>query len=283
MGKIGLVGLTALVGLAIVIGLAGCGSGGTSSRAAVYLTDASNGTYSSVVVTIEAIQIHEETRGWVSLPGTFPMVVDLITLQYQQQLLGTVALEPGIYTQTRMILSSEPGANQVTLASDSTVHDITIPSSALTGIKLIGNYEISPGETTALVIDFNPDAVIHVTGGGEYKMKSTIPLIFQADALSQYGALAGVIAPAEAWETAVVSAYSAANDALVASTGVIVPEAGDPPAASDGSFRIMVPAGDYYLIVTATGYDAFDTRPTTYPVTIGADTAVGTITLTATP
>jgi hypothetical protein len=274
----------AVLGLIIVVGLAGCGSGGGSTtRAAVYLTDASDGTYSSVVVTIEGIQIHEETRGWVSLPGSFPMTVDLLTLQYQQQLLGSVVLEPGTYTQTRMILSSEPGANQVTLASDSSVHDITIPSSAQTGIKLIGNYSLSAGETTALVIDFCPDKVIHITGNGEYKMKSTIPLIFQADALSQYGAIAGVVAPAEAWETAVVSAYSSANDALVASTGVIVPAEGDPAAETDGTFRIMLPAGDYYLIVTADAYDPFDTRPTTYPVTTGADTDAGTITLTLTP
>jgi len=283
MGKIGLVGLMAVLGLAIIVGLAGCGSGSSSTQAAVYLTDASNGTYSSVVVTIEGIQIHEETRGWVSLPGSFPMTVDLLSLQYQQRLLGTVVLEPGTYTQTRMILSAEPGANQVTLASDSSVHDITIPSSALTGIKLIGNYQLSPGETTALVIDFNPDAVIHVTGNGQYKMKSTIPLIFQEQALSQYGALAGVIAPAEGWETVVVSAYSASNDVLVASTGVYVPAEGDEPSDADGTFRIMVPAGDYYLIVTADGYDPFDTRPTTYPVTTGADTGVGTITLTLTP
>jgi hypothetical protein len=44
-----------------------------------------------------------------------------------------------------------------------------------------------------------------------------------------------------------------------------------------------LPAGTYYLKVMTTGYTEYDSRPTTWAVSLGADTDAGTITLTAAP
>ena len=277
----GLAAALLALGMAAVLG--GCGSNSASpGRAAVYLTDAASATYSAVNVTIESVEIHQAGR-WVSVNGDFPVVVDLLTLQYQQHLLGTVPLSEGQYTQTRMILSDEAGANTVTLLSDSSTHDVEVPSGPQTGIKLIGGYSVEAGRTTAIVIDFDPDKTIHLTGSDKYVLRPTIPLIVQQQALDEYGALAGAIEPEAAWETAVVSAYDAASDLLVASCAVTFPPLGETPQPTDGTFRIALPGGTYYLKATATGYDPFDSRPTTYVVDWQADTDAGTITLTPTP
>ena len=275
----------AVMVVGLVVALAGCGSessSATSGRVAAYLTDAASTTYSAVNVTIEGVQIHR-AGGRMTVNGTFPVTVDLLTLQYQQQLLGTLPLGEGQYTQTRMILSDAPGANTVTLLSDATTHDVVVPSGSQTGIKLIGEYSVEGGRTTAIAIDFDPDKTIHLTGSGEYVLRPTIPLVVQEQAVMEYGALAGSVEPQAAWETAVVSAYDAASDALVASCAVTVPPQGEPPTPTDGTFRIALPAATYYVKATATGYAEYDSRPTTYAVSLGADTDVGTITLTAAP
>jgi len=270
----------AILALGLVTVLGGCGSGGSSSGTLrVYLTDAPSTTYSSVVVTIEGIQIHDDVNGWVALNGTFPVTVDLLTLQYQQQLLGTVPLD-GHYTQTRLLLSSEPGANTVTLLSDGSTHDLVVPSGPQTGIKLIGQYTVETGRTTAIVIDFDPDKTIHLTGSDKYKLRPTIPLIVQQNALATYGALAGKIEPPEAWETVTIAAYDASTDALAATCAVTFPPPGETPTETDGTFRIALPAGTYYLKAEAAGFEPYDSQPTTWAVSLGTDTDVGIITLT---
>lgn len=277
-----LIALVLLAGLGA--GLAGCGTMGASSagRAAVYITDAASATFSSVKVTIDGIMIRRPNR-WVSVPGVFPVTVHLLTLSFQQQLLGTIVLPEGFYSETRLVLSSAPGANTVTLLSDGSTHDLVLPSGTQTGIQLIGGYRVQAHQTLALAIDFGPDKTIHLDSNDKFILRPTIPLIVEQQVLVRYGALNGTIEPQAAWDTAVVSAYDAATKVLVAASAVTFPPAGEAPTPTDGTFRIALPAGTYSLKATATGFTGFDSRPITHAVTVGADTDAGTITLTATP
>ncbi len=279
--------LLAMAVLLMGLILAGCG-GGTSGSANVsaYLTDAASDLYDHVYITVQSVQISTD-RGWVSIPSSLGKV-DLLSPQFQfhQQLMGSVALAPGHYEQTRLILSSEPGANQIVLKGETLPRDLVIPSGAQTGLKLVGEFDAVAGQGEAIIIDFAPDKMIHPAmqgGATKYILRPTCPIVTSKTAPAVYGGLTGKVQPSAAWPTAVVTAYQAGTTNVVAVTTVTQ---GDPanPADTDGSFRLMLPAGDYSLKVSADGFETFDSAtatPASWPVATGSDTDAGTITLTA--
>lgn len=252
------------------------------------LTDAS-GPYANVVVSITAVyavpagDAGEETGPGLPLVVAFdtPQVVDVLTLGFIQQVLGTASVPAGDYEQIRLVLAPNPATgepvNYVTLAADPTAKlPLDTPSGQQSGLKIAGKFTVQPGELTAVALDFDPSrAIVSAGASGKYLLKPTgIRIVTMADRLSTYGSLSGTVGPAEAWPTALVSIMPEGSSIAVAS-GTVNPE--------DGSFRAFLPAGSYAVRVDATGYTSYDsaTVPLFYTVTIGADTVVGAITLLA--
>ncbi|MCK4324493.1 MAG: hypothetical protein KAW89_08195, partial [Armatimonadetes bacterium] len=89
-----------------------------------------------------------------------------------------------------------------------------------------------------------------------------------------YGCIIGTVMPEATWPTALVSVVPVGGTAPVA-RGSVNPE--------DGSFRACLPAGDYYLVVTAVGYETHDSSAlvpaVTYAVAIGSEVDAGAIVL----
>lgn len=281
-----------VLALALLVGLAGCGGGGgaggsTSSggggtgnstgQLQVGLTDAS-GEFASVVLTIaevRAVPTGDENDATQGLPviATFdpPITVDVLDLQFTQEILGTATLPAGEYNQIRLVLT---GDNYVTFTHDPDVrHELKVPSGQQSGLKILGHYEVEAGTLSAILLDFDPARAIVTAGNsGQYILKPTgIRIVEVQPSLENFGALSGSVLPEEAWDSAVVS---------------VIPEGGTTPSASggvnpeDGSFRAFVPAGTYYLTVSADGFPTF-TSSTTWTVVVGAEVDVGVIDLTA--
>lgn len=284
-------GLRAAVCLAIplLVVFAGCGGGsGGAGTLRVALTDAS-GDYASVVVAIREIRLvpagHEDDDTGPGLPVVVsfdpPVQYDVMTLAYAQEVLGEATVPAGTYNQLRLVLAPNPASgdplNYITLKSDPTTKiPLHTPSGQQSGLKIVGHFEVVPGVVNAIALDFDPDkAIVEAGASGKYNLKPTGIRIVQMDqVLPQYGSLSGNIAPEAAWPTGMVYVIPEGGSTAIAS-GSVNPE--------DGSFRAFVPAGSYALRVTASGYAPYDTRlldpPVYYSVTVGADTAVGTITL----
>ena len=107
------------------------------------------------------------TSGWfmvVNQSQTF----DLIALQNVTDLLGSVNLSAGWYTQIRLYVGS------VVLTIDGIEYDCNIPSNT---IKLISPFNISANLTTTLILDFDVQESVHETGNGKYMFKPTIKVI----------------------------------------------------------------------------------------------------------
>lgn len=281
--------LLALLGLV----LAGCGGGsGATGTLRVALTDAP-GNYDSVVVAIREIRLvpagqeDNETGAGLPVVVSFDPAVqyDVMQLAFSQQVLGEATVSAGTYNQLRLVLAPNPPSgeplNYVTLKSDPTNKiPLHTPSGQESGLKIVGHFEVHPGVINAIALDFDPEkAVVQAGASGIYNLKPTGIRIVQLDAvLPEYGSLSGSIAPEAAWSTGIV---------------YVIPEGASTPIASgsvnpeDGSFRAFVPAGSYAVRVTAVGFAAYDTReldpPVYYAVTVGADTPVGTLTLTPNP
>ncbi|MGC9318168.1 MAG: DUF4382 domain-containing protein [Armatimonadota bacterium] len=181
--------------------LAGCGGSDDGPAAGsgtveVMLTDVPLSDVTEVHVHIVRIEVMSEGEGPAVLltDEDLPNDIELIALSQYPMSLGEVGLEPGSYNQVRLILSDEPGANWI-LDGDGEPHDLTVPSGAQTGAKLVtGQFEVVAGEMITLLIDFNAAASVHQAGAsGQWIMRPTISAaVVSADELD-FAAISGTV------------------------------------------------------------------------------------------
>ena len=92
---------------------------------------------------------------------------DLIAIQDVKEFLGETDLEPGKYTQIRLLIAS------VSLEVSGEPASLKIPSNK---IKLVKPFTINSGETTTLTLDFDAGKSVH-QAGSKYILKPTIKVI----------------------------------------------------------------------------------------------------------
>src|SRR5688572_12091087 len=108
--------------VAAAAALAACGGGGGGSTSTgtmrLAITDAPACGYDSVFVTVEKVRVHqaqgaaEGDAGWSELALSPPRRVDLLTLTNGVlSELGQMTLPAGKYTQLRLVLAANGGAN----------------------------------------------------------------------------------------------------------------------------------------------------------------------------
>ena len=167
-----------VVAIGLVIG--GCGGGdddlsGTGT-ARVVLTDAPMSDVDEVHVKITRIELMGEAGAQVLLNDhDIPDDVEMIALGANPLLLGQRAIPAGEYTQVRMLIDDTPGANYV-VDSEGERHDLTIPSGAQSGVKLVtGAFEVVDGQIITILLDFNAAASVHQAGqSGQWIMRPTV-------------------------------------------------------------------------------------------------------------
>jgi hypothetical protein len=169
---------------ALAVAFAGCNIGGDNTgRLSLSLTDKPTHDYKEVWVTIQDIYVHAETDAegvWTKILDV-NRTVNLLTLANGVRLeLGVVDLDPGHYTQMRLMIgtvnSLDPGqhANYIVDTEDE-VHALKIPSGVQSGIKLVQGFDINESSTTELIFDFDVAASIVATGNsGKYILRPTI-------------------------------------------------------------------------------------------------------------
>jgi len=256
-------------GLILILALAGGCSDDSSTDPTlggtgfikINLVDAP-GDYQQVNVEIVRVEIHradatDSTRGW-SVISEDSLYVDLLTLtDGHSAVLADSVLSAGTYTQVRLIL----GENN-TVMVDSVLHDLEIPSSMNTGLKLNHPFTITDGALYEFTLDFDADRSVHQTGNGRYKMKPVIRIIVDETS----GGLEGVVQPIEA--RAMVWTM-AGEDSVVAWADTLT-----------GRFAFsFLPSGTYDLSISATNGAYADTVVTDQVVVAGQRTDVGTIVL----
>jgi len=272
--------LTGLIvsGALLLMALAGCGGGNgePTGLLQVGLTDAATEGLASVWVSIHEVQVvPAELVG--QNDGPFPVVasfdpslaINIMDLAYQQQLLGEGQVPIGQYGQVRLVLDPNPDTgnpldllNYVTYIGDGTRIPLKTPSGQQSGLKVLGQFEVVAGEMNAIVLDFDPAKAIVVAGqSGQTLLKPTGIRITQVEEiLGSYGAIAGTVMPELAWPTAVVLVVPTGETAPVARGSV------NPGPEDGGSFRACVPAGDYFLVVTAEHYEMHTSSDYTIPI-----------------
>jgi hypothetical protein len=193
---------SALAAACLVI--AGCGGDGETSTLNLALTDAPLDNVTSVWLQFTGVEVKPENGAAESFMFAAPKGFDMLTLQNGNaaELLGDTTVDAGDYEWVRLILDA-PGTSYV--IDDTGQHELTIPSGAQTGLKLVRGFSMPAGGRADFTIDFMLDKSIIAPPGQapNYMMKpvlrmtnnietGTIEGSFAAETLAAIPACAGV-------------------------------------------------------------------------------------------
>jgi hypothetical protein len=184
----------------LIVSLSGCGSSNSSSNSgspgsqngilSVSLTDAPASGFDAVNVTVSEVRVHksamasENAAGWFDITLNPPRKINLLGLTNGVlESLGQTPLPAGHYTQLRLVLSMNTGtnplANSVVLSGETTTTELPLdtPSAIQSGIKLIHEFDVAPGQRVDLVLDFDALKSVVCRGNGTYLLKPVIHIV----------------------------------------------------------------------------------------------------------
>ena len=182
------------IGLAAAGILVACGGGGGSSDGGtgtlkVALTDAPTCGYDNVYVTVEKVRVHTSDQaadadgGWREVVLAAPQRIDLLTLSNGVLAeLGQTTLPAGRYSQVRLVLAANSGADPLANAvkpTGGTLVPLDTPSGQQSGLKLQAHFDVAANQTADLVLDFDAcRSVVQRGNSGQYNLKPVVS-VFQ--------------------------------------------------------------------------------------------------------
>jgi hypothetical protein len=177
----------------ITLIMSGCGNSGSSSSPQgpgtlrVALTDASAPEFDAVNVTVRQVRVHksdtatESDAGWSEITLDPARKINLLSLTNGLlETLGTTSLPSGHYTQLRLVLSANTGtipANSVVLSGETVERELITPSAVQSGIKLVNEFDVAPGQFVDLVLDFDALKSVVRRGNGTFGLKPVIHVL----------------------------------------------------------------------------------------------------------
>ncbi len=237
------------------------------------LTDSpvDSSTVSGVYITITSIEVNT-MDGWKSIEDfSGPQTYNLLDLRRgESDLLGSVSLDGGVYTQVRFMLDAPEKGTQTPSNpgcyiefNDGENVPLFVPSGHNTGYKGVGEFIVPVNDTVRVTADFDlRKSVVKAGKSGKYILKPTIRLIVE----NQAGSIRGEVINIPQDSSIVIYAYT---------SGSYKDEEADDPETEDTmrfpnavSSDIVDQAGIYHLAFLAQGsYDLIIT--TSYQGTFG--------------
>jgi len=220
----------------------------------VRLTDAP-GNFQQVNVDITGVEFKINSSSTVNLnvnPGIYNL---LDFVNGIDTLIASADVPSGTLSQVRLIL----GVNNSVMV-DSVVYPLSTPSAMQSGLKLNVHSTLTPGVEYNLLLDFDANQSIVLTGNGEYKLKPVIRVVSAAT----NGAIHGIVVTALA-----LPATVSATDSINIYTTV---------TDTTGNFLLPgLPAGTYTVTITPQ-LPFLATTISNVSVTVGNLTELGSIT-----
>ncbi|MDT8393070.1 MAG: DUF4382 domain-containing protein [Bacteroidales bacterium] len=190
--------ISKLLVLAMVISLAACEKDNESSDLlgnnpksdpvfSVKMVDAP-ANYDAVNVEVIAMKARIDSI-WSELPLENPGVVNLLGLTNGNSLVlvGDTSLSPGLMTELRLVL----GVNN-SVVVDGQTYPMKTPSGQTSGYKIkMDPQSMEEGGIYGLVIDFDVNKSVHMTGNGKYMLKPVVRGYLE----TAIGGIAGIVAP----------------------------------------------------------------------------------------
>ena len=193
----------------------------------VRMTDAP-GPYDAVLIDLQAVEI-TGNDGHAIMMNVNAGIYNLLDFSNgMDTLIATGALEVATVEQIRLIL----GPNNSVIVNGVS-YPLSTPSAEQSGLKLQVHQTLEAGVLYSIVLDFDANKSIVLTGNGTYKLKPVIRTIETAIS----GAIRGVVAP-----IGTLAVVTASIDATMSYSSNVT---------ATGHFMLMgLPAGTYSLTVT---------------------------------
>lgn len=249
--RIALLGATALSAAV----LSACGGGGsdaapatpasTLGTLAVSLTDAPACGFDAVNVTVTRLRVHrsdsaaDTDSGWTDITLNPAKKINLLNLSNGVlEALGQTTLEAGRYTQLRLVLDANANgsANTVVPTVGKAEQPLDTPSGVQSGIKLVGSFDVSAGQKTDVVLDFDACKSVLTRGRGGYALKPVVKVVPAA-----LNGISGFVSTALLGRSVQVSAQQ---------NGQIVSATAPNPATGEFVLSRLAP-GNYDVVITA--------------------------------
>lgn len=181
--------------LAALVLTLGCGGGSgsptepsaTGATLRLMITDTPFSEARALLVTFSEVTVHRSGGPFERLPfadGGASRTCDLKKLVDAQDVLGTGALPAGHYTQVRLVVSraalyfenpSEGAPCAATIAAPAGRSEaIEIPSGE---VRLNRPFDVPATGVTTMLLDFDGDQSVRVTGNGRYMMSPVIAIL----------------------------------------------------------------------------------------------------------
>lgn len=201
-----------VISISSLLALGGClggNSSGSSGNLTLGITDAPIDGAQHVYVQFSGLELHGSSAGSVTLnfcadPANVnntvvstsacakskPRQIDLLDLNSgkSDELISGHTLEAGHYQWVRLMVDTAGQLDSYIVLSDGTTHELTIPSGAETGLKLVHGFDVAVGGNVNFTIDFDLRKSVH-TADGNYMLKPALRLL---DNL-QVGSIAGTV------------------------------------------------------------------------------------------
>jgi hypothetical protein len=225
----------------------------------MYLVDAPS-SLDSIIIFVKRVEVHRSDGGdnsrWYIINDSLRSFDLLELTNGASAVLGNSVLEPGKYSQIRLILDE---GNYV--IDQGVKHYLTVPSGMETGIKLNHQFTIESDNLYELYLDFNVDKSVHITGNGEYMLQPVIrvmPMIIS-------GTISGQVLPIDAQATVFTT--------IGTDTVTTYPD-------ENGFFKLMaLPQGNYNVEIHPENILYKDTVVTGVNVFAEQNTDIGTVEL----
>ena len=166
-----------------------------NGRLKMYLVD-SPAAFDSVIICITSVEVHkignDSTGGWFVINDSTRYFDLLLLTNGASAILGDTSLAAGHYTQIRLII----GVGSYVVVQG-VKHNLEISSGFQTGLKLIHQFTIEGGKLYELILDFDAEQSIVISGNGTYKLIPTIRVMPMVTS----GSIAGQVLPLEAQPT----------------------------------------------------------------------------------
>jgi hypothetical protein len=242
----------------MVVLMSGCGggSGGSTSSSStsggpgtlgVSLTDMPACGFDEVNVTVTKVRVHmsssaaDADAGWTDITLSPARKINLLQLMNGVlDTLGETPLPAGHYTQLRLVLQPNAGANLANsvVPSGGVETELVTPSATQSGIKLVHEFDVASGARVDLVLDFDACKSIVVRGNGTYALKPVIKVIpFELNGIKGY----------------VDSALLGSNVIVTAQQNGVIMQTTAPNAQTGEFFLSRVAPGNYDVVFTANG------------------------------
>jgi hypothetical protein len=238
----------------------------TTGSLLVALTDAPACGFDAVNVTVTKVRVNlsatagDTDSSWIDLTLSTPRKINLLSLSNGVlDTLGQTSLAPGHYGQIRLVLDTSANANTVVPTGTTQAIALDTPSAAASGIKVNGGFDITAGNLTSTVIDFDACKSVLKKGNGAYALKPVLTLVPSAQ-----NGISGVVAASALTRHVMVLAEQ--NGQVIASAA---------PDLQTGVFLVShLNAGNYDLVITSDNSAASVIG--SVPVTATGTTAVST-------